>query len=233
MQVHIREAYKEYDGKKVLNIDKLSFLEGTVHVILGLNGSGKSTLLNCIAGINSLDRGSILYGDGLKINAVRKNISIVTQSPYLFNTTVFKNIISGLKYRKLSKEDIGSRLKKYENYFEINKLMNKNAKKISGGEAAKTALVRAAVLETELIILDEPTSAMDVESTLEAEKLIRNMAGSSRTVIMVTHDMYQAERIADYVIFMDKGKVIERGYRDKVFKNPEHPVVKKILNRGD
>ncbi|MCT8977116.1 ATP-binding cassette domain-containing protein [Clostridium sp. CX1] len=233
MQVHIKGAFKEYDGRKVLGIDELSFLGGKVYVVLGLNGSGKSTLLNCIAGINTLDRGSILYNGESRINSIRKNISIVTQSPYLFNSTVLENIISGLKYRKINKEDIHFRVKKYMNYFHIDKLFSKNVRNISGGEAAKTAIIRAAVLETELSILDEPTAAMDVESTLEAEKLIKDMTSNNRTVIMVTHDMYQAERIADYVIFMDKGKVIESGSKTKVFKNPEHPLVKTVLNRGN
>lgn len=232
MQVYIRDAYKEYEGKSVLNINEFKFCSGKIYVILGLNGSGKSTLLNCIAGINDLDKGSIIYNSS-DINDVRKDISVVTQKPYLFNTTVFDNIIRGLKYRKIEKDDIERLIKKYTGYFEIDKLMHKNAKKISGGEMSKTAMLRAAVLETSLTLLDEPTAAMDVESTLDAEKLIKTMVSNNRTVIMITHDLYQAERIADYIIFMNKGEIIEKGPKIKIFTKPEHPIVRTVLNRGN
>jgi tungstate transport system ATP-binding protein len=109
-------------------------------------------------------------------------------------------------------------------------ILNMNAKKLSGGEAAKTAMLRAAVLETELTLLDEPTSSMDIENTLRAERLTKDISKNGRTVIMVTHDFYQAKRIADYIIFMDKGRIIEMGEKDKVLSNPENKLVKLILN---
>jgi len=232
MQVYIRDAYKEYDGKGVLNINEFTFSSGKIYVILGLNGSGKSTLLNCIAGIGDLDKGSITYNN-LDINNVRRDISLVTQKPYLFNTTVFDNIIRGLKYRKADKHSIERLTEKYSGYFQIDKLMNKNAKKISVGEMSKTAMLRAAVLETSLTLLDEPTAAMDVESTLGAEKLIRTMVSNNRTVIMITHDLYQAQRVGDYIIFINKGEIIEEGSKAKIFTKPEHPIVKAVLNKGN
>lgn len=233
MQINIKNACKNYEGKVVLNVAEFTFKTGKIYAILGLNGSGKSTLLNCIAGICNLSSGNIVYNEELKLDDIRKSISIVSQKPYLFNSSVRDNIVSGLRFRKMSNDDINKRLTKYTNYFSIDKLLNKNSKKLSGGEGAKAAMLRTIVLETDVVLLDEPTAAMDVESTLEAEKLIKSIVNGNKTVIMVTHDLYQAERVADYVIFMDKGKIIEHGTKEKVFKYPEHPLVRTILNRGN
>jgi len=229
MKVILENAYKEYNSVRVLDIDELEFMEGNIYVILGSNGSGKSTLINCISGLDSLSGGSILY-NGESINAkIRNEISIMVQKPYLFNTTSLNNIISGLKYRKINQDEISKRLEKYLSYIDIDDLKNKKSKWLSGGERAKIALLRTAVLETKLTLLDEPTASMDIESTLKVEKLIKRMCKSS-TVIIITHDVYQASRIADYVIFMDRGKVIEMGLKDKVLKNPENNLVKQLMN---
>ena len=90
-------------------------------------------------------------------------------------------------------------------------MLNKNTRELSGGEQAKVSLLRTAILETQMTFLDEPTASMDIESTLRAEKLIKTMAEGKRSVILVTHDLLQAERVADYVIFLDKGRIIEQG----------------------
>lgn len=230
MNILVKRATKEYSGRRVLDIDKLEFEEGNIYAVLGLNGSGKSTLLECISGINALSGGRILYDKGLNIDCVRNNISIMVQKPYLFNTSVMDNIISGLRFRKISKDVINKKVEKYLPCFNIRELVYKNARNLSGGESAKVALLRTAVLETEVTLLDEPTASMDIESTIKAEKLIMDMSSGGRTVIIITHDLYQAQRIADYVLFMDKGRVIEMGEKSKVLNKPEHELVKLILN---
>lgn len=230
MNLKLENAYKEYNGVRVLDIDKLEFTEGKIYVILGSNGSGKSTLINCIAGLNSLSGGSVLYNKECINSKIKSDISIVVQKPYLFNDTSLNNVVIGLKYRKISKNETAKRLENYLSYFDINELKNKKSKWLSGGERAKIALLRTAILETELTLLDEPTASMDIESTINAEILIKSMSGGKRTVIIVTHDVYQAGRIADYVLFMDKGKVIEMGLKDKVLKKPENNLVKQLMN---
>lgn len=228
MNVTLENAVKDYGSSRVLDIEKLEFKKG-IYVILGSNGSGKSTLINCIASLNNLSYGNIYY-DGKKFNNYSRDlISILVQKPYLFNITSYENIISGLKFKKVNKEEINLRVEKYMHYFEVDALLNKKAHWLSGGERAKIALLRTAVLETEITMLDEPTASMDIESTLKVEKLIKSMR-KSRIVIIITHDVYQASRIADYVIFMDRGKVIEMGLKDKVLKNPENNLVKQLMN---
>lgn len=229
MIITIENAVKDYENTRVLNVESLEFKKG-INVVLGSNGSGKSTLLNCISGLDRLSNGRILY-DGKEIDSkIINSISLLVQKPYLFRKTSYENIISGLKFKKMSNEDIKLQVNKYLHYFDVESLLNKKARWLSGGERAKIALLRTAVLEPEVTLLDEPTSAMDIESAIKAEKLIKDMATNNRTVIIVTHDVFQAKRIADYVIFMDKGKIIEMGKKDNVLMNPSNSLIKQILN---
>lgn len=221
---------KRYNNRVVLDIERLDIEEGKVYAVLGLNGSGKSTLLECIAGLIDYDEGKILYNGREGIENSRKAISMMVQKPYLFDKSVMDNIISGLKFRNENKKMTDKRLHEYLSFFSIDHLLYKNAKKLSGGEGAKTALLRTAVIETELTLLDEPTASMDMESTLQAERLIKSMAGGKRSVVIVTHDIFQAKRLADDVIFLDRGKIIEMGSAYKVFSCPKSSALRKIMN---
>lgn len=229
MKIKVENAVKCYDGREVLNIPDLEIIDGMIYAVIGLNGSGKSTLLQCIAGVEKLTEGRIIYKENLSYDECNMNISYMSQKPYLFSGTVLYNILLGLKYRKMPKNEMEIRFEKYRSYFDVEYLLNKNAKKLSGGESAKTALLRTAVLEGKLILLDEVTASMDIESTIKAEKLIKNMKNHDSVVILVTHDLYQARRIADYVIFMDHGMIIEKGITKEVFNNPRHTLVKNML----
>jgi ABC-type polar amino acid transport system, ATPase component len=232
MNIEVLNLIKQYGDRVVLNIDNFNFKKPGLYLILGLNGSGKSTFLECISGINKFNNGSINY-DNKSYNDAKEQISMLLQKPYIFNTSVKKNIIKGLLFKEKKWEEL---LEKYNSYikdFGIEELLDKNAKTLSGGEKAKTALLRVAMLETKITLLDEPTGSMDLESTLVAEKLIKDMALDGRTVIMVTHDLYQAKRIADYILYMDKGKIIEYGDEIQFFTNPSNEKVKILLNIGD
>jgi len=229
MKVFVHKAVKKYNNNIVLSIDNLNLEDGKIYAVIGLNGSGKTTLMESIAGLKDLSSGIIKYNN-LNLENVKNDISIMLQSNYLFNGSVLSNIICGLKFRKYKEAEIKKRLAKYLSIFNIQELLNKDSKKLSGGEQEKVCLLRSAILETNLTIFDEPTSSMDIESTLKAEELIKNMADGHRTVVVITHDIYQAKRIADEVIFMDSGKVIEIGKKEDIFNNPKHNLIKAILN---
>jgi tungstate transport system ATP-binding protein len=229
MNIEVLNLKKQYGDRVVLDIDNFNFKNSGLYLILGLNGSGKSTFLECIAGVNSFNSGSIKY-DNKDFKDEKDQISMLLQKPYIFNTTVKKNIIKGLVFKEKKWEEL---LEKYNSYikdFDIEKLIDKNARTLSGGEKAKTALLRVAMLETKITLLDEPTASMDLESTLVAEKLIKDMTLDGRIVIMITHDLYQAKRIADYVLYMDKGKIIEYGDKMQFFTSPSNEKVKLWLN---
>jgi tungstate transport system ATP-binding protein len=232
VKISVKKLIKKYNERTVLDIEELSLEEGRIYAFIGLNGSGKSTLMECIAGLIDYDSGTITYDGSKDIKPVRRNISMCAQKHYLFDKSVKDNIAWGLRLRKEDKALVDKRLNQYLKFFELEGILNKNAKRLSGGEGAKTALLRAAMLQTELTILDEPTASMDIESVFQAEKLIRSMAGGKRTVVLVTHDMFQAKRLADKVIFMDKGHVVEEGDSVKIFKSPQSNQLKKILNLG-
>lgn len=225
----MENATKDYGNTQVLDIEKFEFKEG-IYVILGSNGSGKSTLLNCISGLDKLSSGNILYNGNELNNSIKNSISLLVQKPYLFRKTSYENIVSGLKFKRISPEETDNRIKKYLHYFDVEALLNKKSHWLSGGERAKISLLRTAVLEAEVTMLDEPTAGMDIESSMKAEELIKDMSVGSRTVLIVTHDVYQAKRIADYVIFMDKGKIIEMGQKEAVLMNPSNALVKQMLN---
>lgn len=232
MKLSIEGLTKSYGDRRVLDIEQLEIESERVYAVLGVNGSGKSTFLECIAGLIEYDGGKISYNSEASLGSVENKISIMTQNNYMFNKTVIDNIRTGLEFRKYNEPQIMGRMSPYLKLFNLEPLLYKNGKNLSGGEKAKTALLRTAVLETELTLLDEPTANMDLESTIEAEELIRSMAKNKRTVIIVTHDLFQAQRIADYIIFMDNGKIIEKGKTDEVVKNPKNVLVRRIMNRG-
>lgn len=230
MKIQVINAIKNYHNRKVLDVDYIEFKPGYIYAVMGLNGSGKTTLLQSIAGINKLTNGEILY-DGKDFKYIKDRITMMMQQPYLFDCSVKENIIMGLKFRKLDKDIVRSRIKSYIKYFDIDEIINQNSKKLSGGELAKVALLRTLIMETDIVLLDEPTASMDVESTILAEGLMKDIMNENRILIVVTHDLYQAERIADYVVFMDKGKIIEMGEKEKVFKDPKNHKLKLLLNK--
>jgi len=230
MVITVENLVKDYGSVRVLDIETLQLNSG-INVILGSNGSGKSTFISLISGLLKPSSGNILY-NGKKFDAsIRNNISVLVQKPYLFRKSSYENIISGLKYRKVNRDEIETRVDKHLHYLDVEDLLNKKSHWLSGGERAKIALLRTVVLETEVTMLDEPTAAMDIESTFKAEVLLRDMASNKRTVIVVTHDVFQARRIADYVLFMDKGKIIEMGLKNDVLDNPRSTLLKQILNK--
>ena len=233
MNIRVLNSSKEFNGKEVLHIDELDFKEGYTYALMGLNGSGKSTFLQCISGLDTFTRGKVSYDNYNSIDFVKKNISVMLQKPYLFNCSVLENITMGLKFRKFSKEIIEKRITTYLKYLVVDDLLHKNARELSGGEQEKVALLRTAILETEVTFLDEPTASMDIENILKSEKLIKTMSQEKRTVILVTHDLLQAERVADYIIFMDKGKVIEQGEKYEVLNFPKHKLLKQIFKNNN
>lgn len=231
MNIYIENLVKEYE-KRVLDVKSLHIKNGEIVAVLGLNGSGKTTLLECIANIKKPSSGEIYYDNEPDFEKVKDKISIMQQKPYIFNMSARDNITLGLKYKGLKDKDIEKKLKEYCSYFNI-VFLHKNAKKLSGGEASKVALLRIAVLERDLLLLDEPTASMDIESTLNAERLIKDINKNGSTVVMITHDLFQAQRIADTIIFMDKGKIIEINPKHKFFRGPENELIRKIILKGD
>ena len=215
----VKNLKKMYGEKNVLNIDEFSFEPGKIYAIIGANGSGKSTFLKVIAG-------TLKPSEKPEVILENKTLAYMPQKNYAFKTTVLKNVMLTAKNKA---EDLNL-AKEYLSEMKIDHLMDQNASKLSGGETARMALCRIFLSGSDIILLDEPTAAMDIESTLLSEALIKKYKEKTNaTIIMVTHSVNQARRLADEVIFMKDGKILESGSSEEILNSPTKPETKEFL----
>jgi len=231
LRVQVLDLIKEYDGVRVVDIEGLFFEEGRFHVLMGPNGSGKSTLLEIIAGLTKPEVGRVLYGDRQNdFASVRKRITLVMQRSYLFNTSVYNNIASGMNYRGINKSILRERVLKWAEALDLNLLLYRNVKTLSGGERQRVALARALALEPDLLLLDESTANLDPESIIIIEKVLKDFQRESgTTIIFVTHNVFQAKRLAESACLLMKGSVIEEGESKEFFNNPHSELTRGFL----
>lgn len=230
MNITIENLTKEYNGRKVLDVDKLHIKIGTLCGIIGPNGAGKSTLLNIIAGLLKQTSGQILYEEiGIKEPPYKK-MTMVFQNPYLLRTTVEKNITYPLKLRGWSEKEIENRLKELTEDLGLTAFRKTKSWNLSGGETQKVALARALSFRPELLLLDEPTANIDPAAMADIERMLKKITEEGRTtVVIITHNLAQAKRLCKEVIFMNHGKVIEHDLSEKILKNPNHELTKKFI----
>ena len=205
---------KTYEGRTVLDFPGLELQPGKIYAIIGANGSGKSTFAKILAGILPADR----KGKPASIGS----IGYMPQKNYPFRMTTKQNIL-------LNGSDV-HRAEALMDALHIRHLETKRADKLSGGETARMALARLMMKSYDLVLLDEPTAAMDMETTLLSEKLIADYAKETNcSLILVTHSLQQARRIADEVWYFHKGKLLEAGTKEKVLVTPEKAETKQFL----
>ena len=210
MEIQIESLTKTYGEKKVLDIDFLNIKGEKISGIIGPNGSGKSTLLNIIAGLDDKYGGIVKYNGNPIDKAIRENMTLAFQTPYLFRRTVYKNIAYPLKVRGESDEVIEKKVLELLKTLEIEDLKLKIGSKLSGGETQKVALARSLVFNPDLLLLDEPTSNIDPEYIEHMERAILKYNKENKgTVVIVTHNIEQAERLCDNIIKLERGKVID------------------------
>ena len=209
MDIQIRRVKKFYEDNQVLDIDELSIENGKITGITGPNGCGKTTLLNIIGGLDKKFLGEILY-DNEKLNkAIKEEMTMVFQKPYLLKRTVYENIEYPLKLRCLCKKETRERVLDVMKRLEITDLSDKKGHRLSGGESQKVALARALVFNPDLLLLDEPTSNIDPEYIVTMENaIIQFNLENKGTIIIVTHNIEQSERLCHTVVNMNKGKVV-------------------------
>ena len=206
---------KTYDGTGVLDFPGMEMKSGTVYAIIGANGSGKSTFAKILAGILPADR------KGKLLDAASGGY--MPQKNYAFRMTAKANILLNGK-----DEDRATNL---IDALQIRHLENKRADKLSGGETARMALARLMMRRYDVVILDEPTAAMDMETTSLSEELIlRYVKETGCTLILVTHSLQQARRVADEVLYFHKGKLLETGKKETVLYNPTMAETRQFLD---
>lgn len=215
----------------ILDIPKLQVEMGETLAFLGPNGAGKTTLLQVLAFLQSPHEGTVLF-KGLPVDykknllALRRSLAVVFQEPLLFDTTVFENVASGLKLRRIPQQEIREKVFMWLERLGISHLTNRSARTLSGGEAQRTSLARAFVLNPQILFLDEPFAALDLPSR-EAliEDLERILHETHTTTILVTHDRSEVLRLADRVAIMDRGKILQMGRTEEVFNHPINETV--------
>lgn len=206
---------KTYDRKKVLDFPGMTLEPGTIYAVIGANGSGKSTFAKILAEILHADQ----KGHFLDVSTV----GYMPQKNYAFRLSTKANILLNGK-----DEDRANRLM---DAIQIRHLENKRADRLSGGETARMALVRLMMKKYDLVLLDEPTAAMDMETTLLSEKLIADYVRETGcALILVTHSLQQARRIAQEVLYFHKGKLLEWGAVEKVLYEPDQAETRQFLD---
>ncbi len=232
MELEIQNLTRTYEDKVALDISDLSIPSGSFIGIIGPNGAGKSTFVKLLAGIDPLSQGRVLYNRKKlhRKSEVYQKMTLIFQKPYLFRTSVFDNIAYPLKIRGEKPEVINEKVEKLLVDLGLESIRNQLGKTLSGGEAQKVALARALVFEPELLLLDEPTANIDPQSIMVMERVLRDFHQKNRpTIIMVTHNIQQAKRLSKEVLFIDEGKLIERGPTAKVLEHPKEGRTKNFI----
>lgn len=241
--IKVTDLHKSFGELAVLKGIDFQANTGEVIVIIGPSGMGKSTFLRCINYIERPEKG-IIEIDNVKVDAekctekeikqLRLKTSMVFQNYNIFkNKTVIENVMLPMtSVQKIEKEIAKEKALQYLDQVGLLDKVNEYPSRLSGGQQQRVGIARAMAVNPKLILLDEPTSSLDPELVLGILDILRNLSNEhKRTMIIVTHEMSFAKEIADRIIFMDDGRIIEEGTPEKIFSNPQNERTKRFLER--
>ena len=233
----VNNLSKKFDDITVLDNLSLSVKKGEVVVIVGPSGCGKSTFLRCLNGLEDIDDGEVLLGEE-KVNPNKKNLSrtrerigMVFQSYDLFpHKTILQNItLAPIKVKKRKKAEVEEEALKLLDRVGLISKKDSYPRQLSGGQKQRVAIVRALIMHPEVLLLDEITAALDPEMVREVLDVVLSLAKEGRTMLIVTHEMAFAKAVADRVIFLENGKIVEEGSPLEFFDNPQTDRLKRFL----
>ncbi len=237
--ISIRNVWKYFGELSALQDVSLDIHSGQRVVIIGPSGSGKSTLLRSINRLEEIDKGLILV-EGLDINSrehdinkIRQNVGMVFQQFNLFpHKTVLQNLTMGpIKLKGISKSDAEEQALTLLKKVGISEKANVFPSMLSGGQQQRVAIARALAMQPDIMLFDEPTSSLDPEMVGEVLDVMVTLAEEGMTMVCVTHEMGFARTVADRIIFMDQGQIVEEGTPDQIFSSPRAPRLKQFLNQ--
>ncbi|GAB6168444.1 amino acid ABC transporter ATP-binding protein [Clostridium carnis] len=237
--IDIQHLSKTFGTHEVLKDIDFSVDKGEVVCIIGSSGSGKSTLLRCVNLLEKPTGGQIMYKgknileDMHDIYEYRTKLGMVFQQFNLFNNhDVLSNCVVGqMKVLKRSKEEAEKIAMKYLKIVGMDSFINAKPKQLSGGQKQRVAIARALSMEPDVILFDEPTSALDPEMVGEVLKIMKELAKTGLTMLVVTHEMGFAKEVSNRIVFMDKGVIEEEGTPEEIFNNPKKQRTKEFLKR--
>ena len=232
----INDLHKSYGENEILKGIDLTVNKSEVVVVVGPSGSGKSTLLRCINYLEVPTKGTITIdketiNKKTNINNIRKDVGMVFQHFNLFpHMTVLQNImLAPVKVRKISKDNAKQKALELLRRVGLESKADNYPSQLSGGQQQRVAIARALAMEPKIMLFDEPTSALDPEMVNEVLDVMKDLAQSGRTMMWVTHEMGFARQVADRVIFVDQGKILEDASPEMLFTNPKHDRTKEFL----
>ena len=233
-KVKVRNLVKHFDKLEVLNGIDLTVTEGEVVCIIGPSGSGKSTLLRCLNKLEEPTGGEIIIDDAVvtdkktNINKVRENIGMVFQSS---NFTVLQNIMfAPVELKKMTKAAAKTKAMELLSRVGLADKADAYPHQLSGGQQQRVAIARSLAMNPDIMLFDEPTSALDPEMVGEVLAVMKELAAAGMTMIVVTHEMGFARDVADRVIFMADGGIVEEGTPEEIFTDPQNPRTKEFLS---
>jgi polar amino acid transport system ATP-binding protein len=237
--ISIRDIRKSFGSNLVLDGISLDVAQGEVVCVIGASGSGKSTLLRCVNGLETYDAGDITV-EGQRVDhigphvvAIREKVAMVFQRFNLFpHRTALENVMEGPVYVKREPRDSAAR-KARDLLAQVGLTGKEDAypNSLSGGQQQRVAIARALAMQPQAILFDEPTSALDPELVGEVLSVMRALADQGMTMMVVTHEMGFAREVADRVIFIDRGRIVEQGQARAVLSAPQHERTQDFLRR--
>jgi polar amino acid transport system ATP-binding protein len=237
--IDVKNLSKSFGDHLVLNDISEHIIPGEQVVIIGPSGSGKSTFLRCLNLMEYPSDGVITF-DGTEItdpktdiNAIRRKMGMVFQHFNMFpNMTIRKNItLAPVQTKLMSKAEADELAMKLLRRVGLEEKADAYPSQLSGGQKQRIAIVRALAMNPKVILFDEPTSALDPEMVGEVLEVMKELALEGMTMVVVTHEMGFAKEVADRVLFMDEGKIVEQGPPEEVFGNPKHPRLQEFLSK--
>ncbi len=232
---NINKHYGDFHALKNVNFD---VKKGEVVVVCGPSGSGKSTLIRCINRLEDISEGKIivdgkdLYDKKTNINKLRQEVGMVFQHFNLFpHLSILENItLAPIKVKKMPKEEAEKLAMELLERVKIPHQANKYPNELSGGQKQRVAIARTLAMKPKIILFDEPTSALDPEMIGEVLDVMKELARENYTIVCVTHEMGFAREVADRIVFMDAGEIVEENTPEEFFKNPKTDRAKKFLS---
>ncbi len=239
IKVKVEQLKKSFGSLEVLKGIDLEVKEGEVVCLIGPSGSGKSTFLRCLNRLEETTAGTVIVDDNdltdskCNINKVRENIGMVFQQFNLFpHLNVMENImLAPVDRKKMSKEEAQRTAKTLLAAVGLEEKAAEFPANLSGGQQQRVAIARALAMQPDIMLFDEPTSALDPEMVGEVLEVMKKLAADGMTMIVVTHEMGFAREVANRVIFMDGGYIVEQGTPEEVFGNPQNKRTQDFLNK--